>query len=80
MTSLACLALCACTPDATWTDTTGKSRSDAVRKADYRVCYEKSGFLPDVTWAVSFNASMESLGDCMDEHGWHSSSAGPKRR
>ncbi|HZU82731.1 MAG TPA: hypothetical protein VE987_07435 [Polyangiaceae bacterium] len=77
---LGCVALCACTPNAKWEDTTGKGRSDAERKADYAACYQKSGFRPDGTRTVSFNAAMDALDDCMQDHGWLSESAGRKRR
>jgi hypothetical protein len=75
VTLLGCLVLCACTPNAKWEDTTGNGRSDAEWKADYGGCYEKSGFRPDGTWAVSFNASMQALDDCMCERGWRSESS-----
>jgi len=77
LTVLCCLMLCACTPLAKWQDTTGKGRSDEEQKADYAGCYEKSGFRPDGTWAVSFNASIAALGACMCERGWRSES-GPR--
>jgi hypothetical protein len=75
----ACVLPCACTPNATWQDLTGKGRSDEQRKADYQACYETSGFRPDGTWAVSFNESIEELGECLLERGWKSSSMGTPR-